>query len=155
AENKVEMTFGQRYALTPEPSPPADITGTAQAAFSKDSSAVYAPGDRIKIATFDVLGRASSSGDALINGLVERPELSAEYTIQQDGLLALPFVGLVRAAGQTQRQVEKELEDDYLKVLGAKLKIAIHLLEREPIYVTGAQMKPTTIRFVPGMIVLK
>jgi protein involved in polysaccharide export with SLBB domain len=154
-ESKVEMTFGQRYALTPEQSPPADITGTAQVAFSKDSSAVYAPGDRIKIAAFEVFGRASGSGDALINGLVERPELSTEYTIQQDGFLVLPFVGLVRAAGQTQRQVERALEDDYLKVLGAKLKIAIHLLEREPIYVTGAQMKPTTVKYVPGMIVLK
>ena len=153
AETMGEMSFGQRYALTPE-RPPTDVTGTTQVASGKDSSAVYVPGDQIKIAAFEVIGKASSSGDALINGLVERPELSAEYTIQQDGFLVLPFVGLVRAAGQTQRQVEKTLEDEYQKV-GAKLRIVIHLLERESIYVTGAQVRPATVKYVPGMIVLK
>ena len=153
AETMGEMSFGQRYALTPE-RPPTDVTGTTQVASGKDSSAVYVPGDQIKIAAFEVIGKASSSGDALINGLVERPELSAEYTIQQDGFLVLPFVGLVRAAGQTQRQVEKTLEDEYQKV-GAKLRIVIHLLERESIYLTGAQVRPATVKYVPGMIVLK
>jgi protein involved in polysaccharide export with SLBB domain len=61
---------------------------------------------------------------------------------------------LVRAAGQTQRQVEKTLEDEYQKV-GAKLRIVIHLLERESIYVTGAQVRPATVKYVPGMVVLK
>src|ERR1700739_4137738 len=44
AETMGEMTFGQRYALTPE-RPPTDVTGTTQVASSKDSSAVYVPGD--------------------------------------------------------------------------------------------------------------
>jgi protein involved in polysaccharide export with SLBB domain len=131
-----------------------DITGTLPAGSRNDMMA-FAAGDRIKVAAFEILARGTTPAEPLFSSVVERPELSAEYTIQQDGNVLLPFLGPVRAAGQSEAQVEKALEDQYFRALGIKLKIALRLLEREPIYVTGAEMRPAVVKYVPGMIVLQ
>ncbi len=118
----------------------AAITGAIPAAGRTDSlTAVYAAGDQIKVTAFEIISGGSNSGEALLNGLVERPELTAEYTIQQDGTLVLPFVGSMRAAGQTQHQVEKALEKDYFRALGIQLKVAPFAGTRADAEVAGNQ----------------
>jgi polysaccharide biosynthesis/export protein ExoF len=144
-------TFGQATATADA----ADITGTAPPGSRREALMDLAVGDQIKIAAFEIMGRAATPGEPPFNSVVERPELTAEYVVQQDGSVLLPFVGSVRVAGLTQAQVQKSLEDQYFQALGIKMKIALRLTEREPIYVTGAEMRPGVVKYVPGMIVLQ
>lgn len=134
----------------------SEIAGAALAAPGHSSlGGAYAPGDRIKVTVFEILAGKSNPREALLNGLVERSELTGEYTVQQDGTLVVPFVGSMRAAGQTQPQLEQALEGEYVRTLGAQLKVTIYLLEREPIYVTGTEIRSGVVKHVPGMIVLQ
>ena len=118
---------------------------------SRQSS--YAIGDKLKITVFEQIG-PQLSGRYLGASAVERTELSGEYTVQEDGNIYIPLVGPVAVAGE----LFQELEDAIGASLGARLdgsvKIGIQLLDREPIYVAGADIKTGPYKHIPGMRVL-
>ena len=107
----------------------------------------YAIGDKLKITVFEVMGGA--------NSFVERQELSGEYTVQQNGTLSVSFASSIPTVGKTQAQIEAALEETYLKMLGVNIKVTIRTIEREPIYITGPNLKPSYVKYTPGMIALQ
>ena len=111
-------------------------------------------GDRLKVTVFEIMSGQNQT-EAWANSLVERLELSGEYTVERDGSLSISFVGPIQATGKTQLQIEKLLEESYARLMGIKAKVTIRLLEREPIYITGSGMKPGYVKFTPGMIALQ
>lgn len=111
-------------------------------------------GDRLKVTVFEIMSGQNQT-EAWANSLVERLELSGEYTVERDGSLLISFVGPIQATGKTQLQIEKLLEESYPRLMGIKAKVTIRLLEREPIYITGSGMKPGYVKFTPGMIALQ
>ena len=111
-------------------------------------------GDRLKVTVFEIMSGQNQT-EAWANSLVERLELSGEYTVERDGSLSISFVGPIQATGKTQLQIEKLLEESYPRLMGIKAKVTIRLLEREPIYITGSGMKPGYVKFTPGMIALQ
>ena len=52
-------------------------------------------------------------------------------------------------------QIEKELEENYLRLAELKTKVTARLLEREPVYVTAPGMKPGYVKYTPGMVALQ
>ena len=54
----------------------------------------------------------------------------------KDGSLSISFIVPIQGIGKTQSEIEKVLEENYLRLLGVKTKITARLLEREPIYIT-------------------
>lgn len=121
------------------------------------ASSVYdglAIGDRLKITVFEVMG-LQNQAETLANSFVERTELSAEYTVQRDGSLTISFIGSIPATGKTPSQIESAIEESYLRTLGVKTKIMARLLEREPVYITGPGMKPSYVKYTPGMVTLQ
>src|SRR5215208_1431318 len=68
-----------------------------------DESFRYSIGDKLKITFFEQL----QSGPKLLSALIERPELTGEYVVQQDGHVFLPLLGPIEVFGQTTQSLEQ------------------------------------------------
>lgn len=115
-------------------------------------------GDKFKIAFYERVddteqnkwGRAGSA----LQGFQQRPELSGEYTIQDDGTIALPLLGSFTAADLVSGDLQAALASSFEKLTGRKGFVTILSLERPPIYVLGPVKNPGAYKYVPGMTVL-
>jgi polysaccharide biosynthesis/export protein len=86
---------------------------------------VLGPGDQIEV---DVFGE---------------PDLSRTVTIKPDGIIALPLVDQVKAAGKTAAQLEAELTRIYAKYLRApSIAVLVRQFRMHPIYIMGEVSKP-------------
>ncbi len=101
----------------PPPSTPGPATSTTP---SVPDDYILGPGDQIEI---DVFGE---------------PDLSRTVTIKPDGIIALPLINQVKAAGKTAVQLEAELTRMYAKYLKAPLvSILVRQFRMNPVYVMG------------------
>ncbi|WP_420970689.1 polysaccharide biosynthesis/export family protein [Bradyrhizobium sp. B120] len=145
---------------------PSDTPASAIAERSKmlsparDAQAgdLCAIGDKLTIAFYervdaeeDKWGRSSSSA---LRGLVQRPELSGPYTVQEDGTISVPLLGTIRVADRSTQQVRTDLAESFDRLLGRKGVVNILSNERSPIYVLGPVKNPGSYKFVSGMTVL-
>ncbi len=111
-------------------------------------------GDQLRVTFFEDVRPAEGVNKGVLSSLVERPEITGQYVIQQDGTLYLPLVGTVPAVGRGPAELEGDLEGRFTALFGSPAKIIIQFVEREPIYVTGPRIRATTVKYVPGMVVL-
>jgi exopolysaccharide production protein ExoF len=114
-------------------------------------------GDRLKITFYERLaaeddkwGRAASA----LRGIQQRPELSGEFAVQEDGTISVPLLGSVSVAAKSEQAVQADLADTFEKILGRKGIVNVLLLERPPVYVLGPVKNPGSFKYVPGMTVL-
>ncbi len=117
----------------------------------------FGVGDKLKIAFYERLNveedkwaRAVSA----LRGIQQRAELSGEYTVQEDGTIAIPLLGAIRVTGRSTQQVHDAMDDAFAHLLGRKGMVNIVLLERAPIYVLGPVKNPGSFKYVPGATVL-
>lgn len=112
-------------------------------------------GDQLKITVYENFAAASSKpGDPALMSLVERSEITGSYVVQEDGSIFLPLVGGIATFGATVTQLETAIQTSFASRLGARVAVAIQLLEREPIYVTGDLPQSGVFRYSPGMTAL-
>ena len=118
---------------TPQPSacasPPVE-TGL-------DTGYRLGPGDRLRITVF------------------RHPDLSGEFALDGEGVLALPLIGDIAAGGATPRQLEDEIEtrfrrDEYLVTPA----INIEVLTYRPFYILGEVARPGQYEYTNGMTVI-
>jgi polysaccharide biosynthesis/export protein ExoF len=128
--------------------------GTARDALA---GGLFAVGDRFKVAFYervdveaDKWGRTASA----LRGILQRPELSGEYTVQQDGTISVPLLGYIPVANRSAQQVQTDLAETFEQLLGRKGLVNILSLERSPIYVLGPVKNPGLFKFAPGMTIL-
>jgi polysaccharide biosynthesis/export protein ExoF len=114
-------------------------------------------GDHLKLAFYervaledDKWGRASS----VMRSIVQRPEISGEYTVQEDGTLSVPLLGSVTAAGRSPQQLTAALTETFEQVLGHTGMVNIVSLERSPVYVLGPVKNAGSFKYASGMTVL-
>jgi polysaccharide biosynthesis/export protein ExoF len=114
-------------------------------------------GDRLKVAFYERLdveedkwGRTSSA----LRSILQRPELSGEYTVQEDGTISVPLLGSIPVANRSAQQVHASLMETFEELLGRKGLVNILLLERSPIYVLGPVKNPGSFKYASGMTVL-
>ena len=104
-----------------------------------DDSVIYrfGPGDRLRIT------------------VLNNPELSGEFTVQQSGGFSLPSVGRIQVVG---RRFD-ELEDEVVKRLREsgliEPQVSVEVAEYRPIYVVGDVKSPGRYPFQMGMTVLQ
>lgn len=117
----------------------------------------FGVGDKLKIAFYERLnveedrwGRPASA----LRGIQERPELSGEYTVQEDGTVSIPLLGSIPVAARSAQQVHAAMDAAFEKLLGRKGMVNIALVERAPIYVLGPVKNPGSFKYVPGATVL-
>ncbi|MER9026261.1 polysaccharide biosynthesis/export family protein [Mesorhizobium sp. M0815] len=118
---------------------------------------LFGIGDRLKVAFYervdveeDKWGGASSA----LHGILQRPELSGEYIVQEDGTISLPLLGSIPVANRSTQQVEADLVETFDQLLGRKGLVNILALERPPIYVLGPVKNPGSFKYAPGMTIL-
>ena len=129
-------------------------TSTAGAA---PTGSLFGVGDRLKLAFYervdveeDKWGRTSSA----MRSIVQRPELSGEYTVQEDDTIFLPLLGSIPVANRSASQVQADLAKAFEHLLGRKGLVNILSLERQPIYVLGPVKNPGSFKYAPGMTIL-
>ncbi|KRA65940.1 polysaccharide biosynthesis protein [Caulobacter sp. Root655] len=94
------------------------------------------------------------SGDKVRVTVYGEPTLSGEFFVTGSGLVSLPLVGEVKAAGlsvgQFQDAVQKALSDGYLK----EPRVSAEVLGFRPFYILGEVTKPGTYPYTSGLTVL-
>ena len=133
---------------------PAKTVSTAPAALAGHSFGI---GDRLKIAFYervdveeDKWGRASSA----LRSIQQRPELSGEYMVQEDGTISVPLLGTIPVANRSAQQVQAAMVESFQQFLGHEGMVNVMLMERSPIYVLGPVKNPGSFKYVPGATVL-
>ena len=94
-----------------------------------------APGDRLKLEVF------------------REQELSGEFVVNEEGVVGLPLVGEVQAAGKTLAQLRGELTATLSREYVRNARIALDVVGYRPVYVLGEVEKPGEYAFAGGMSV--
>jgi polysaccharide export outer membrane protein len=83
-----------------------------------------------------------------------QPTLTGEYSLDGNGVLALPLIGNVPASGMTTQQLQKtiaaKLEPDYL----INPSVSAEVMTRRPFFIIGEVQKPGNYPYVPDMTAL-
>src|SRR5271156_5937984 len=110
--------------------------GTGQAAPGKVSDYVLGAGDKLRITTFG------------------EDDLSGEFQVSSTGIISMPLIGEVKAAGLTVSQVQStitnKLADGYMK----SPHVSLEVLNYRPFFIVGEVMKPGSYNYVNGMSVI-
>lgn len=84
-----------------------------------------------------------------------QPTLTAEYTLDGNGVLAFPLIGNVNAQGMTtgqlQQTIASRLDPDYLR----NPSVSAEVITRRPFYVIGEVQKPGNYPYVTDMTALQ
>lgn len=130
---------------------------------SRPSPAIYgdsaiAIGDRLKVTIFLEYGSGnglSTTNQGALPAVLERQDLSGEYTVDEHGTLFLPLAGAVEATGHSLPELTTLIEKAYARQQEAPMRASVQLLERQPVYVTGNIPAPAVLKHTPGMTVLQ
>jgi protein involved in polysaccharide export with SLBB domain len=130
---------------------------TNDVARSASTEMSFGVGDKLKIAFYermnveeDKWGRPASA----MRGIQQRPELSGEYTVQEDGTISIPLLGSIAVAARSTQQVHAAIDEAFENLLGRQGMVNVVLMERAPIYVLGPVKNPGSFKYVPGATVL-
>ncbi|RUX50955.1 MAG: hypothetical protein EOS58_14965 [Mesorhizobium sp.] len=124
-----------------------------------ETGSLFGVGDRLRVVFYerveveeDKWGGASSA--SALRGILQRPELSGEYMVQEDGTISVPLLGFIPVANRSTQQVQADLAETFEQLLGRKGLVNILSLERPPIYVLGPVKNPGSFKYAPGMTIL-
>lgn len=82
-------------------------------------------------------------GDQLEVNVFGEPDLTRMVTIKPDGVIALPLINQVTAAGKTAAQLEAELARRYAQYLKTpSVAVLVRQFRMNPVYVMGEVSKP-------------
>jgi polysaccharide export outer membrane protein len=106
---------------------------------ANDTSYVIGPSDELNISVW------------------ENPDLSRAVPVRPDGMISLPLLNDVQAAGRTPMQLMKKIVEK-LTTHGMKdplVTVTVTAIKSQFIYVLGQVGKPGTFPMIPGMTVLQ
>ena len=93
------------------------------------------------------------SGDLLRIVVFGQDTLPTEYTIDDQGSISLPLVGLVPAANMTPQELEVRLTEEFTRVL-VDPSISVQVISPRPVYVLGGVNEPGAYPYVKDMTVM-
>lgn len=109
---------------------------SARAAEDLAASYGLGPGDEVRVTVFN------------------QPDMSGQFLIGADGMIALPLVGNIKAQGVSVRELETRIQDalrpDFLK----NPAVNVEVLNYRPFYILGEVYKPGSFPYVSGMRVV-
>lgn len=83
-----------------------------------------------------------------------QPNLTGEFTLDGNGVVAYPLVGNINASGLTPKELQQaiasKLDPDYLR----NPSVSVEVLTRRPFYVLGEVQKPGNYPYVTDMTAL-
>lgn len=119
-------------------------------------------GDRVKIAFFEHMeapdtSSANSGAQSmrLLRTQYQRVDLSGEFVVDGDGMVAVPMLGSVRLAGSTPTLAANKLQLALKDLTGRAGIVSVAVTQRSPVYITGDVRSPGMFPFTPNMIVIQ
>jgi protein involved in polysaccharide export with SLBB domain len=118
-------------------------------------------GDKLKITFFetmelpDVPGLERGSKDAKMRVFYQRLDLSGDYAVDVGGAISIPVVGSVGAAGKSAEQVRDGVLAALEKTTGRRSNASVAIVQRQPVFVTGAVRHPGSYPYNSGMIAIQ
>ena len=94
------------------------------------------------------------SGDKIRLIVFGEPDLSGEFTISGDGIVSLPLIKEVRAAGQTATQLQANVENAFKEGYLKDPRVSIEVLSFRPFYILGEVNKPGEYPYSNGITVV-
>ncbi|HUW79733.1 MAG TPA: polysaccharide biosynthesis/export family protein [Acidocella sp.] len=95
------------------------------------------------------------AGDQLTIRIYNQPQLSGSYSVDDSGMIDLPLLGLVRAAGQTADRLAASIASGLqAQKLILNPSVAVEVSTYRPFYILGEVNKPGQYPFRPDMTVL-
>jgi polysaccharide export outer membrane protein len=92
--------------------------------------------------------------DVLQIVILEREKATGAYKIGADGMVSVPGIGDLVAAGETRRSFEAKLNALASETVVSPL-IAVQILEYRPVYVLGDVREPDKQAYAPGLTVMQ
>lgn len=94
------------------------------------------------------------AGDTLRITVFNEPDMSGEFTVEDDDIIALPLVGSVDATGKTLRDFERhltaQLDGRFLK----DPKVSVEVINYRPFYILGQVNNPGQYQYTPGLDII-
>jgi protein involved in polysaccharide export with SLBB domain len=113
---------------------PVEVGRGSSSLSGADVASLLQPGERIKITVY---------GEETLTG---------EYDINPAGNVAMPLIGVIRAAGRSQSQFAKDVANRYLR--GGFLQdphVSVAVVQFKPFYVLGEALTPGEYPFRSGL----
>lgn len=73
-----------------------------------------------------------------------------EYVVSESGTIFLPLLGEFDIAGEAHATLREAAEGQFSRLGGGEIELVVKILEREPIYVTGAVANPGAYQLCLG-----
>jgi polysaccharide export outer membrane protein len=153
--NRLALSLGIAFiSLQAAPALAQELTPFPPPAAPAASAPMASPATSPTIATAADTDYRLGSGDKVRVTVYGEPDLSGEFFVTGSGLVSLPLVGEVKAAGlkvgEFQEAVQKSLSDGYLK----EPRVSAEVLGFRPFYILGEVTKPGTYPYTSGLTVL-
>ena len=95
-----------------------------------------------------------SPGDQLEILVYQREDLSGAREVGEDGMISLPLLGRLNAAGKSVPDLEALVTTRFEQTVGRAEDVTIQLPTRRPVYVVGLVNRPGAYPFATNMTVL-
>jgi len=94
--------------------------------------------------------------DVLAIHVWKEPDLTTTLPVRADGMISLPLLNDVKAAGLTPMQLAADITDKLKKYLSdPRVTITVTQMNSQRIYAMGEVLHPGTINLLPNMTVLQ
>jgi polysaccharide biosynthesis/export protein len=94
--------------------------------------------------------------DVLAINVWKEPELTGSIPVRADGMISLPLLNDVQAAGLTPMQLAASLTDKLKKyVADPRVNVTVTAMNSQRIYVTGEVTHAGAMTLLPGMTILQ
>lgn len=94
--------------------------------------------------------------DTLFISVWKEPELTETLPVRADGMISLPLLNDVRAAGLTPMELSGALTEKLKKyVSDPRVTVVVTQMNSQRVYVTGEVLHPGTMNLTPDMTVLQ
>jgi len=153
----------QSPAETAAPDPVAGAAPAEASAETSGETAGEAAGEAACWAGSEADGNPSANangyvlgiGDLLRISLYQRPDLSGEFRVREDGRISLPLLGLIPVAGKDLVETEKAIHASFQAIAGLTTSLGLEVVERRPFYVIGLVNAQGPHPYTRGLTVLR
>ena len=94
------------------------------------------------------------SGDKVRITVFNEKDLSGEFDVNDQGVVALPLIGQVSLTGKTISEAEQLIADRYGKDYLINPRVNVEVLNYRPFFILGEVKTPGSYPFVNGMTVI-
>jgi protein involved in polysaccharide export with SLBB domain len=94
------------------------------------------------------------TGDKVRVTVFGEKELSGDFDVNDQGVVALPLIGPTKLAGKTISEAEAQITSSYGKDYLVNPRVNVEVLNYRPFFILGEVQKPGSYPYVNGMTVV-